>query len=148
MQSIHRLEAVGNIVESPQQRFTPNGTAATRVRVAVNDYLFTSNDDEGKPQFKKVATFYSIELYDKAATAICAKNLEKGDIVYFEGRPQVDQFTRQDGTVGLDHKIKNGQVRVIHQKKASEGYKEAPGQEDMLSEDIPVSDKADTSELF
>ena len=87
------ISATGNLVRDPEVRELGSGQVVTKVAVAVNDRRFnkTSNTWEDVN-----TTFYNLTCWRMLGER-AAKDLRKGDPVYFSGKLQVKRFQKQAG---------------------------------------------------
>lgn len=83
---LNRVLLIGNLVEEPELRYTPNGTAVGKIRIAVTR---TFNRDE--------SDFFNVVTWRKTAEN-CANYLKKGAQVCVEGRLQTRSYEAQDGS--------------------------------------------------
>lgn len=83
---LNRVLLIGNLVEEPELRYTPNGTAVGKIRIAVTR---TFNRDE--------SDFFNVVTWRKTAEN-CANYLKKGGQVCVEGRLQTRSYEAQDGS--------------------------------------------------
>lgn len=81
--SFNKVILMGNIVKDPELRYTPQGTAVTDIRMAVND--------PRKKGEKDVAVFVDVTLWEKQAEAVC-EYLRKGRPILVEGRIAADTW--------------------------------------------------------
>ena len=84
---LNHVVLIGNLTEDPELRYTQNGTARGRFRIAVNRRY---RDREGVLQ--EEATFVPIVVWGPQAEN-CANYLNKGRQVAVEGRLRIDSFT-------------------------------------------------------
>ncbi|WP_249645874.1 MULTISPECIES: single-stranded DNA-binding protein [unclassified Lysinibacillus] len=85
---INRTVIVGRLVADPELRYTPNGIASCKFRVAVN----RSFKNEGEQQ----ADFISCVAWRKQAENL-ANFQKKGNLIGLEGRIQTGSYEGQDG---------------------------------------------------
>ena len=91
MQSLNRVEIIGNLTRDPELRYTPNGQPVASFGVATN---MVWTDQSGEKQQK--AEFHNVVAWRKLAE-ICAEYLQKGRQVYVEGRLETRNWEGQDG---------------------------------------------------
>ncbi|MFC1686639.1 single-stranded DNA-binding protein [Patescibacteria group bacterium] len=91
MQSLNRVEIIGNLTRDPELRYTPNGQPVASFGVATN---MVWTDKSGEKQQK--AEFHNVVAWRKLAE-ICAEYLQKGRQVYVEGRLETRNWEGQDG---------------------------------------------------
>jgi len=82
---------VGNLVDDPELRFTPNGTAVANFRVAV-----TSRVRDGDQWKDGDTSFYRVNVWRQAAENV-AESLGKGARVVVVGRLQQRQWETAEG---------------------------------------------------
>lgn len=85
---INRVVLVGRLVADPELRYTPNGIASCKFRVAVNRPF----KNEGEQQ----ADFISCVAWRKQAENL-ANYIRKGGLIGLEGRIQTGSYEGQDG---------------------------------------------------
>jgi len=71
----------GNLCDDPELRFTPQGTAVTRLRVA---YTPRVKADDGKSWRDGPTEFYNVNVWRNQAER-CAEHLRRGDRVVIAG---------------------------------------------------------------
>jgi single-strand DNA-binding protein len=79
MASLNKVFLIGNLTKDPELRYTPNGTAVTNLRLAVNRRF---KDRTG--ELKEDTCFVTVTAWDKQAE-ICNQYLQKGRQVFVEG---------------------------------------------------------------
>jgi single-strand DNA-binding protein len=87
---INSVVLVGRLTKDPEMRYTPNGVAVTRFRIAVDRR--TARDEQGNRE----ADFIDITAWRKTAE-LCGQYLSKGAPVGIEGRIRTGSYTTQDG---------------------------------------------------
>lgn len=83
---------VGNLVEDPELRFTPNGHAMAKVRLAVNRRWF----DKSSNEWQEEASFFSGTCWAEMAEHV-AESLEKGMRVVISGTLQQRTWENEQG---------------------------------------------------
>lgn len=78
---LNKAMLIGNIVNDPEMRTTPNGQNVTSFRVATNRRW--KNQSTG--EYNEDSQFHSIVAWGKLAE-ICSQYMSKGQKVYIEGR--------------------------------------------------------------
>ena len=79
MASLNKVLLIGNLTKDPELRYTPNGTAVTDLRIAVNRRF---KDRTG--ELKEDTCFVTVTAWDKQAE-ICNQYLQKGRQIFVEG---------------------------------------------------------------
>ncbi|GIW30378.1 single-stranded DNA-binding protein [Meiothermus taiwanensis] len=88
---LNQVMLVGNLTRDPELRYTPQGTAVTRLSLAVNEKFTTRQGGEQE----KV---HYVEAQAWRELAEFAAELKKGDGAFLMGRLVNDSWTAQDGT--------------------------------------------------
>ena len=91
MASLNKVFLIGNLTKDPELRYTPNGTAVTNLRLAVNRRF---KDRSG--ELKEDTCFITVTAWDKQAE-ICNQYLQKGKPVFVEGILQSRSWETNDG---------------------------------------------------
>ena len=91
MASLNKVLLIGNLTKDPELRYTPNGTAVTNLRIAVNRKF---KDRTG--ELKEDTCFITVTAWDKQAE-ICNQYLLKGRAVFVEGILQSRSWETGDG---------------------------------------------------
>ncbi|MBI3602080.1 MAG: single-stranded DNA-binding protein [Candidatus Omnitrophica bacterium] len=91
MASLNKVLLIGNLTKDPELRYTPNGTAVTNLRIAVNRKF---KDRSG--ELKEDTCFITVTAWDKQAE-ICNQYLQKGRAVFVEGILQSRSWETSDG---------------------------------------------------
>ena len=91
MASLNKVLLIGNLTKNPELRYTPNGTAVTNLRIAVNRKF---KDRTG--ELKEDTCFITVTAWDKQAE-ICNQYLQKGRAVFVEGILQSRSWETGDG---------------------------------------------------
>ena len=91
MASLNKVLLIGNLTKDPELRYTPNGTAVTTLRIAVNRKF---KDRTG--ELKEDTCFITVTAWDKQAE-ICNQYLQKGRAVFVEGILQSRSWETSDG---------------------------------------------------
>lgn len=91
MVSLNKVMMVGNLTKDPELRYTPQGTAVSTLRIAVNTPF---KDKNGQAQ--KDTCFINVVAWAQLAE-ICNQYLQKGRAVLVEGRLQSRSWQGNDG---------------------------------------------------
>ncbi len=90
-EGLNQVMLVGNLTRDPELRYTPQGTAVTRLAIAVNEKITTRQGGEQE-------RVHYIEAQAWRELAEFAAELKKGDGAFLMGRLVNDSWTAQDGT--------------------------------------------------
>ncbi len=90
--SFNRIQIVGNLGRDPELRYTPQGTPVCSFTVASND---RRKGRTGEQQ-QDITTWFRVTTWGQRAEAI-AQYLNKGRMVYVEGKLHVEDWTDKEG---------------------------------------------------
>lgn len=113
MVSINRITIIGNLGSEPEMRFTPNGRPATSFPVATN-WRYTTPEGERKEETE----WFSVVTWGKLAEQ-CNQFLNKGRLVYVEGRLRLRTWEGQDGQKRAKNEIVADRVKFLDRQVAS-----------------------------
>ncbi len=87
--NINRVFIAGRITQTPEIRYTPNGSAVCEFSMATNR-KYKSGDET-----KEETCFHSVVAWGKTAEII-AHHFQKGSEIYIEGRQQQDTWVDKE----------------------------------------------------
>lgn len=102
MAGFNKVILMGNLTANPELRYTPQGTAVTDLRLAVNNKRGRGADA------KEDTVFVDVTVWERQAET-CSEYLSKGSPVLIEGRLQMDQW--EDRETGQ----KRSKLRIVAQ---------------------------------
>ncbi len=91
MPSLNKVMVIGNVGSEPEMRFTPAGKPVTSFRVATNR-AYTTPEGERKEETE----WFTVVAWNRLAEQ-CNQFLNKGRLVYAEGRLRTRSWEGQDG---------------------------------------------------
>ncbi len=89
--SVNKVILIGNITQDIDLRTIPSGTAVAKINMATNR---SYRDKNG--QLQTVGEFHRVVAWGKLAE-LCKQYLEKGRMIYVEGRMQTRAWQNQKG---------------------------------------------------
>ncbi len=89
--NLNKAFILGNVVRDPETKTTANGKTVCRFAIATNRVW---NDAAGQKQQK--AEFHNVVAWGKLAD-ICSQYLQKGRLVFIEGRIETRNYAGADG---------------------------------------------------
>jgi single-strand DNA-binding protein len=123
---LNKVLLIGRLGQDPEMRYTPSGRPLTKFQVAANR-SWTTADGEKKTETE----WFTIVAWGKLAE-ICNQYLNKGQLVYVEGRLHTRRWQDDDGA-------NHSSVEVITQEMIMLDGR--PGDENNTSgEDLPGED--------
>jgi len=84
--SVNKVILVGYLGQSPEARFTPQGTAVTNLSIATNE---SWKNQSGELQER--TEWHRVDVYGKMAET-AAQYMQKGQLIYVEGRLKTDEW--------------------------------------------------------
>jgi single-strand DNA-binding protein len=90
MANLNKVLLIGNLTRDPELRYTTSGVAVANLRLAVNHRY---KDRSG--ELKEDTCFVTVTAWDKQAET-CNQYLQKGRLVFVEGRLQSRTWETQD----------------------------------------------------
>ena len=141
MVSVNKMIVVGNLGSEPEMRFTPNGRPVTSFRIATS-WRYTTPEGERREETE----WFTVVAWGKLAEQ-CNQFLNKGRLVYVEGRLRSHSWEGQDGQRRFRNEIVANRVRFLDRQVAAplpeEGAEEVAAGE-LEPEDIPFEAEAGT----
>ncbi len=89
---INKVILVGNLGDDPETRYSPSGTAVTKLRVATNETWKDKQTGEQKDRTE----WHRVTMFGRLGE-IGAEYLRKGSQVYIEGSLRTSKWQGQDG---------------------------------------------------
>ena len=108
MPGLNRVQLIGRLGKDPETRFTPNGNKVCTFTVAV-DRRWKSNGDNNE-----ATDWFNIEAWGKLGE-ICQTYLNKGRLVFVEGRLQTTRYDA-DGKTRYFTKVTAQQMQMLDRK--------------------------------
>jgi single-strand DNA-binding protein len=136
MPSLNRVMIIGNVGSEPEMRFTPSGKPVTSFRVATNR-AYTTPEGERKEETE----WFTVVAWNRLAEQ-CNQFLNKGRLVYAEGRLRTRMWEGQDGQKRYRTEVIAQRVSFLDKKgvtPAAEGGEVKPEEPEVELEpdDIP-----------
>ena len=105
--SLNKVILIGRLGRDPECRYMPNGDAVCNFSLATTE---SWKDQSG--QKKERTEWHAITLYRKLAE-IAAKYLQKGSLVYLEGKIQSRKYTGKDGIERTAYEIVCSEMKML-----------------------------------
>lgn len=124
---INNVNVVGRLTKDPDLRYTPSGTAVTRVTIACRRTFKNSQTGEYD------SDFIQVQIWRKDAENT-AQYMKKGDIFGVNGRIQTGRYEGQDGKMVYTTEVVANSVQFIHSQNRQSGgqggnYQQREGQQ-------------------
>lgn len=136
MASLNKVLLIGNLTKDPELRYTPNGTAVTNLRIAVNRRF---KDRTG--ELKEDTCFVTVTAWDKQAE-ICNQYLQKGRQIFVEGILQSRSWETTDKQKRSTIDVRAERIQFLGGPKGTEVSNEA-AQEVVAAKGAAVGDVQD-----
>ena len=134
MASLNKVLLIGNLTKDPELRYTPNGTAVTNLRIAVNRKF---KDRTG--ELKEDTCFITVTAWDKQAE-ICNQYLQKGRAVFVEGILQSRSWETGDGQKRSTIDVRAERIQFLNGPVKNEGAAGSePAAKDAGDQDTVIS---------
>ena len=119
---LNKVILIGRLGRDPETRHMPNGDAVCNFSIATDE---SWKDKNGQRQTR--TEWHAITMYRKLAE-IAAKHLQKGSLVYLEGRIQSRKYTGKDGIERTAYEIVCSEIKMLDSKSSgwAEQYTPAP----------------------
>ena len=108
MVSMNKITIIGHLGRDPEMRYTPQGTAVTDFSVATSR-RYTDNTGERREE----TDWFRVSAWRQLAE-LCNQYLQKGSLVYVEGRLHVRQYEGNDGTTRFSSDVFASDVRFLN----------------------------------
>ncbi len=113
MPSLNKVMVIGNVGSEPEMRFTPAGKPVTSFRVATNR-VYTTPEGERKEETE----WFTVVAWNRLAEQ-CNQFLNKGRLVYAEGRLRTRSWEGQDGQKHYRTEIIANRVSFLDKRGAA-----------------------------
>ena len=136
MVSLNKVMLIGNVGNDPEMRFTPSGSPVTSFRIATNRVFSTPEGEK-----KQETDWFTVVAWNKLAEQ-CNQFLNKGKLVYVEGRLRNRSWDGTDGQKHFRTEVIASRVTFLDRQGASatpeDKTEEAEGEEHEAG-DLPFS---------
>jgi single-strand DNA-binding protein len=86
MPALNRVQLIGRLGRDPESKFTPTGKRVAHFSIAVSNNWKTN---EGET--KESTEWVNVEAWERLGV-VCQEYLQKGSLVYIEGRLKTDKY--------------------------------------------------------
>lgn len=116
MASFNKIQIVGYLGRNPELRYTPSGTAVCDFSIATTERRKVR--DSAEPE--EVTTWFRVTLWGRQAE-VASQYLEKGKLVYVEGRLSQREWTDKDGNTRTSLEVHGTDVQFIGSRNEGAG---------------------------
>ena len=132
MAGLNKMMVIGNLGTDPEMRYTPNGNAVTSFQIAVNR-SYTPKDGERRQETE----WFRVVAWNQQAET-CNQYLQKGRLVFVEGRLKSSTWEGRDGQTMFTNEINAERVVFLdRQPVAAPPGEEGYGDPGVGDEDLP-----------
>ena len=116
MVSMNKITIIGHLGRDPEMRYTPQGAAVTDFSVATSR-RFT----DGTGERREETDWFRVSAWRQLAE-LCNQYLQKGSLVYVEGRLHTRTYEGNDGATRFSNEVTASEVRFLNRPdRDSEG---------------------------
>ena len=108
---LNKVILIGYVGQPPDLRYTRNGKAVCKMRLATNE---TYTDEEGNEVTK--TEWHDVVAWGRLAE-VCDEYLEKGSQVYFEGKVKTRKWEDRDGNARYDTEVIAQELKFLDRKE-------------------------------
>jgi single-strand DNA-binding protein len=123
MPALNRIELIGNLGKDPELRQLPSGKKVCSFSLAVDRRW---KNGAGEP--REATEWFTVESWGKLGE-ICHQYLNKGRLVYIEGRVQTDRWQDDKGEPHSRTKVVGQVMQILDRKPEEPDVAAAPEEE-------------------
>lgn len=117
---VNRVTLVGRLGKKPEMRYTQDGSAVANMALATDE---TWKDKNGEKVQK--TEWHKLVCFGKLAE-ICDKYLDKGKLIFVEGKLQTKQWEDKDGNKRFTTEIIVSEMKMLEGKKQEQQQGQGP----------------------
>src|SRR5207253_2304140 len=125
--SLNRVMLIGRLTRDPELRYTPSGTAVCQLGLATNRY----GQDPQSGDRREFTDFHDVVVWNQGnrkLAELCGQYLQKGRLVYVEGRLQTRSWDdQQSGQKRYKTEVNANDVQFLDSRQEGAGGG-APGE--------------------
>ncbi len=110
MASLNSVSLIGNLGGNPESRILPSGDQVVTFSIATSETYTDKN-----AQKVEITDWHRIELWGGLAD-VALKYLQKGDMVYIEGKLRNERYTDKEGIERSTYKIRANNMQILKSK--------------------------------
>ena len=119
---LNKVQIIGHLGQTPEVRETKSGSAVANVTIATNEVW---KDKDGQKQER--TEWHRVVFFGRTAE-VADQYLNKGSLVYVEGRLQTRKWTTDDGDDRYTTEIVANEMKMLGGKNGA-AHREIPGEE-------------------
>lgn len=124
---LNKVMLIGRLGQDPEMRYTPSGRPLTKFQLAANRSWTTAEGEK-----KNETEWFNVVAWGKLAE-ICNQYLNKGQLVYVEGRLHTRHWQDDDGANHSSVEVITQEMIMLDGRPGEEtnaGSEELPGEDD------------------
>jgi single-strand DNA-binding protein len=122
---MNKIRLIGHLGKTPEGKYTNNGTPVTKFTLAVTRKFKTSGGET-----KEETEWFTIITWNHLAE-ICNKYLEKGKLVYIEGRLSQRKYTDREGIQRTAIEVVANEMEMLSPRQATDRQADAESDEEV-----------------
>ncbi len=131
MAGFNRMTVIGYLGTDPEMRYTPNGNPVTSFRLAASRSYTTSAGERHDE-----TEWFTVVAWNRLAEQ-CNQYLNKGQLVYADGRLRSRSWEGQDGQTRHVNEINADNVRFLSRPGQGQSSSEEQSESTFDPEDLP-----------
>ena len=108
MSSLNKCQFIGHLGRDPETRYLTNGDAVTNISVAITETWRDKATNE-----KRESTEWVRVTFFRKLAEIAGQYLNKGSLVYVEGKMKTRKFTDKDGVEKYVTEIHGDEMKML-----------------------------------
>jgi len=108
MPYINKVEFMGNLAKDPELRYMPDGTATTKITIAVVEKW----TDKSNGEIKEHIEWIPVLLYKRQAEVVC-QYMKKGDTILVYGKQRSRRFVDSNGNERQITEVIAAEMQII-----------------------------------
>jgi single-strand DNA-binding protein len=126
--SLNRVMLIGRLTRDPELRYLPSGQAVCQLAMATNRY----GSDPQSGERREFTDYHDVVVWNQGnrkLAELCAQYLQKGRLVYVEGRMQTRSWDdAQSGQKRYRTEVNANDVQFLDSRQDGAGPAGAPGE--------------------
>jgi single-strand DNA-binding protein len=126
--SLNRCMLIGRLTRDPELRFLPSGQAVCQLALATNRY----GTDQQSGERREFTDYHDVVVWNQGnrkLAELCAQYLQKGRLVYVEGRLQTRSWDdQQSGQKRYKTEVNASDVQFLDSRQDGAGAMGAPAE--------------------
>jgi single-strand DNA-binding protein len=113
MPALNRVQLIGRLGKDPESKYTPTGKKVAHFSLAVSQRWKTAGET------KEYKEWVNIEAWGRLGE-VCQEYLQKGSLVYLEGRLKTDKYEDKEGEMKYYTKVVALSLQFLDKKDKDE----------------------------